>query len=134
MLVVGARVLGVLVVGELVVGAELELVDWLVELELELELDWGGGVEEDVPVWLGGGGLVIVCELVRAGVEWPAVELEVPAEPPPVSATATAPPSRTAATANTVIQNPVVLFSGGGGGGTVARARFAGRSKASFHP
>ena len=127
-LVVGAGVLGVLVVGELVVvvGVEFDVVDLLVELALELEVDWGGGVEDDVLVPLGCGWLVIVCELVRAAVEWPAVELEVPPEPPPLSATATAPPSRTAATTNTVIQKPVVLFFSGGGGGTVACARFAG--------
>jgi hypothetical protein len=89
-----------------------------------------------VVVLLGGGAwLVIVCELVRTGVEVWAAELLVPAEPPRVSATATATPSTAAARTNTAIQNPVVVLRGfaGGAGGTggageveAVRARFGG--------
>ena len=54
-------------------------------------------------------------------------ELVVPAEPPPVNAMATAPPSSTAAITNRVIQKPVALWRClGGGGGAVVRARFSG--------
>ena len=132
-LVVGALVpVFALVVGALVVVFEVVptvgVVDVLVELALELEVDWGGGVVEAVLVWLAGGGLVIVCELLRTGgVEWSVVELAVPAEPPAVNATATAPPSKTAATTNTATQNPVPprrCFGGVAGAGI--RSRFAG--------
>ena len=68
-------------------------------------------------LWVEDCWLVVVCELVCVPVpeadECPDVVELVP-EPPPVSATATAPPSSTAATRNTVIQNPVRAALGQG--------------------
>ena len=63
----------VLAGGELVVVvglvADVDVVDLLVELGLELEVDCGGWVVEEVLEWVRGGGVVFVCELLRAGVE-----------------------------------------------------------------
>ena len=63
-----------------------------------------------------------------AGVEWLVLELVLTTEPPPVSATATAPPSSTAAITATVIQNPPrALRRWGRGWSSLAAARSGGR-------